>query len=210
MTNFLSTNFALTFGSNIKKHLRKKPPDCCLFSESGSQFKIHRELLGQTTFLRKIANSAKDCCIVPIEIFCPCSDKELGILVEFLYTGKIICDDVDVLSKSIDNLKEIFGFPNELPLWPAEDQDFSNDTSVCKIADFIIKYEQGQEENIDANQSESDDPDELEIDSNIGLEIEIEINRNIGLSNGKVNNEDTSILLKTSLISLLIIKIIQI
>ena len=86
MTNFLNRNFALTFGSNIKKLLRAKPPDCCLFSESGTQFKIHRDLLGQTTFLRKIANSAKDCCNVPIEIFCPCSDKELSILVEFLYT----------------------------------------------------------------------------------------------------------------------------
>ena len=192
MTNFLNRNFALTFGSNIKKHLRKIPPDCCLFSESGSPFKIHRELLGQTTFLRKIANSGKDCCYVPIEIFCPCSDKELSILVEFLYTGKIICDDVEVLSKSIDNLKEIFGFPNELSLWP-EDQEFANDTPIDKIANFSIKEEQfDQEENIDSDQNESDNTDELEIDSNIGLEIEIEINRNIGLSNGKDNNEDTT------------------
>ena len=157
MANFLNRNFALTFGSNIKKHLRAKPPDCCLFSESGSEFKIHRELLGQTAFLRKILNSAKDCCVVPIEIFCPCSDKELGIIVEFLYTGKIICDDVDVLLKSIDNLKEIFGFPNELPLWP-EDQELANDTSVRKISDFIIKYEQGQEENIDTDHSDNDLP----------------------------------------------------
>ena len=189
---FLNRNFALTFGANIKKLLRAKPPDCCLFSESGSQFKIHRELLGQTTFLRKIANSAKDCCNVPIEIFCPCSDKELSILVEFLYTGKMICDDVEVLSKSIDNLKEIFGFPNELPLWP-EDQEFANDTPIDKIANFSIKEEQfDQEENIDTNQNESDDTDELDIDSNIGLEIEKEINRNIELSNGKENNEDST------------------
>ena len=153
MANFLNRNFVLTFGSNIKKHLRTKAPNCCLFSESGSQFKIHRELLGQTAFLRKILNSSKDCCCIPIEIYCPCSDKELGIIVEFLYTGKIICDDVDVLKKSIDNLKEIFGFPNKLPLWP-EDPD--PDTSVCKIADSIIKEKQGQEVNIDTDQSESD------------------------------------------------------
>ena len=189
MTNFLKRNFALTFGSNIKKHLRKNTPDCCLFSEGGSQFKIHRELLGQTTFLRKIANSAKHCCNVPIEIFCPCSDKELSILVEFLYTGKLICDDVEVLSKSIDNLKEIFGFPNELPLWP-EDQEFANDSPIDEIANFSIKEEQfDQEENIDTNQNESDDTD---IDSNIGLEIEKEINRNIRLSNGEENDEDFS------------------
>ena len=80
--------------------------------------------------------------------------------------------------------------PNELPLWP-EDQEIANDTPNNKIAGISIKEEQfDQEENIDTNQSESDDPDVLEIDSNIGLEIEIEINRNIGLSNGKDNNED--------------------
>ena len=142
--------------------------------------------------MRKIANSAKNCCNVPIEIFCPCSDEELCVLVEFLYTGKLICDDVEVLSKSIDNLKEIFGFRNELPLWP-EDQEFANDSPIDEIANFSIKEEQfDQEENIDTNQNESDDTDELEIDSNIGLEIEIEINRNIGLSNGKDNNEDTT------------------
>ena len=189
MTNFLDRNFALTFGSNIKKHLRKKQTDCCLFSESGSQFKIHRELLGQTKYLRKIANSTKESCNVPIEILCPCSDKELSILVEFLYTGQMICDDVEVLSKSIDNLKEIFGFPNELPLWPG-DQEFANDTPSDKIANFSIKREQfDQEENIDTIQNESDDTDELDIDSNIGLEIEIELNKNIGISNGKENNE---------------------
>jgi hypothetical protein len=155
MANFLNRNFALTFGSNIKKHLRSKPPDCCLFSESGSEIKIHRELLGQTAFLRKILNSAKDCCCIPIEIFCPCSDKELGIIVEFLYTGKIVCDDVDVLLKSIDNLKEIFGFPNELPLWPEDNNDFIIKEEPCDQAENI-NDDQG-ENGIDTRSQEPKD-----------------------------------------------------
>ena len=143
-------NVSLTFGSNIQKYLRKRPPDCCFFSESGSQFKIHRELLGQSAFLRKILNNAIDCCCTQIEILCPCSDKELDILVKFLYTGKLICDNVDDLLKSIDNLKEILGFPNELPLWP-EDQDLPNDSPINKFADFSVKEEpcDDPDENID-------------------------------------------------------------
>ena len=172
MTSFLNRNFALTFGSNIKKLWRAKPPDCCLFSESGTQFKIHRELLGQTAFLRKIANSAKDCCNVPIEIFCPCSDKELSIIVEFLYTGKIICDDVEVLSKSIDNLKEIFGFPNELPLWPEENNDFIIKEEPCDQAENI-NDDQG-ENGIDTRSQEPKDD----------LPVE-----HLNCSNGKTNPE---------------------
>ena len=72
-------NVSLTFGSNIKKYLRKRPPDYYFFSENGSQFKIHRELLGQNAYLRQILNSAKYCGFAAIEICCPCSDKELQV-----------------------------------------------------------------------------------------------------------------------------------
>ena len=33
----------------------------------------------------------------------------------YIFTGEIVCNDLDDLLKTIDNLKEIFGFPNELP-----------------------------------------------------------------------------------------------
>ena len=144
MAYFVNRNHILTFGTNSKKYLKLHPPDCCLYSEDGSKFKIHKELLGQTAFLRKILDSTKSCCCVAIQILCPCSEKELGLLVKFLYTGKIICDEVDDLDKTIDNLKEIFGFPNELPLWPEENND------------FIIKEEPcDQEENVDDDQGEN-------------------------------------------------------
>ena len=138
MAYFVNRNHTLTFGTNSKKYLRLHPPDCCLYSEDGSKFEIHKELLGQTEFLRKIVDSTKNCCCaVAIQILCPCSEKELGLLVKFLYTGKIICDEVDDLDKTIDNLKEIFGFPNELPLWPEDNNDFIIKEEPCDQAENI-------------------------------------------------------------------------
>ena len=54
----------------LDKYLKKKPPDCVLYSEDGTEFKIHKELLGQTDFLRKILSSAKNKCCKIIEILC--------------------------------------------------------------------------------------------------------------------------------------------
>ena len=130
---------------NSKKYLKARPPDCCIYSEDGSQFKIHREQLCQNEFLSKILDGAKDCCCSVIEIFCPCSDKELVLLVKFLYTGEIVCDNVDDLTKTIDNLKEIFGFPNELPLWP---EDIPNDTSNHNLGNSIVKEQSSDQPEI--------------------------------------------------------------
>ena len=172
MAYFVNINHTLTFESNSKKYLRLHPPDCCLYSEDGSKFVIHKELLGQTGFLRKILDSTKNCCCVAIQILCPCSEKELGLLVKFLYTGKIICDEVDDLSKTIDNLKEIFGFPNELPLWPEENNDFIIKEEPCDKAENI-NDDQG-ENGIDTRSQEPKDD----------LPVE-----HLKCSNGKTNPE---------------------
>ena len=39
---------------------KKKPKDCILYSEEGTGFEIHKELLGQTEFMRKLLKTAKD------------------------------------------------------------------------------------------------------------------------------------------------------
>ena len=39
-----------------------KESDCVLYSEEGNEFNIHKEVLGQTDFLRKILSSSKDDC----------------------------------------------------------------------------------------------------------------------------------------------------
>ena len=106
-----------TIEDYLDKYLKKKPPDCILYSEDGTEFHIHKELLGQTDFLRKIISSAKEKCCEIIEILCPCSREELKHLVEFLCTGEIRCEKkVGPPSKILDNLTKIFGFPENLKI----------------------------------------------------------------------------------------------
>ena len=164
MANFKNRNHALTFGSSIKSFLRAKPKDCCLYSEDGSQFKIHKEILGQSAFLRKILDSAKDSCCVAVDIFFPCSHKELGLIVKFLYTGKIVSDDVDDLSKTIENLKEILGFPKDLSFWP-EDRVIPSDTLLYltlnhNVANLSVKEQPSDQPENDENDNDTNLPEE--------------------------------------------------
>ena len=84
---------------NLDIYLKSKTTDCILYAEDGSKFKIHREVLGQTEFLRKILFSAKEHCREILEVLCPCSKDELSHLVNFLYDGEIRCKE------EIDSLK---------------------------------------------------------------------------------------------------------
>ena len=162
MANFKNRNHALTFGSSIKSFLKAKPKECCLYSEDGSQFKIHKEILGQSSFLRKILDSAKDSCCVVVDIFFPCSHKELGLIVKFLYTGKIVSDDVDDLSKTIENLKEILGFSNELSFWP-EDRVIPSDTLLYLTLNHNVA-------NLSVKEQPSDLPENDENDNDTNLQ----------------------------------------
>ena len=164
MALLVNRNHNLTFGTGSKKYMKARQPDCCIYSEDGSQFKIHRELLCQTAFLRKILNDRKDCCCSEIEIFCPCSEKELGLLVKFLKTGNVVSDNVDDLNKTIYNLNEIFGFSNEiLRLWPTKKKKSANNASSLSVKEEPfdpkkdIYTDQGENENdSDSNESEKD------------------------------------------------------
>ena len=92
----------------------KKIPDCVLFSEEGTKFEIHKELLSQTQFLRNILVSVQDQCCGIIEILCPCSTKYLENLVHFLYHGEIRCRNEFESFEILDGLNNIFGFPKQL------------------------------------------------------------------------------------------------
>ena len=97
-------------------YLKNKSRDCILYSEDGSKFKVHKELFGQTDFLRKILSSTKEHCCGTIEVFCPCSKEELSHLVNFLYDGEIHCEGESDSLKIVKNLQKIFGFPRNLDL----------------------------------------------------------------------------------------------
>ena len=95
---------------------------------------IHKELLGQTEFLREVLKSAKNQCCGKIEIFCPCSKEELTKIVHFLYHGEINCEDVFESFGIQEDLNKIFGFPENLNL---NDQIASllNDPMLSSILD---------------------------------------------------------------------------
>ena len=171
MAYLVNRNHTLTFGTNSKKYLRLHPTDCCLYSQDGSRFEIHKEVLGQTAFLRKSLESTKNCCCVAIQILCPCSEKELDLLVKFLYTGKIVSDDVDDLSKTIENLKEILGFPKELSFWP-EDRVIPSDTLLYLTLNHNVA-------NLSVKEQPSDQPENDENDNDTNLqEPEIDLQKN--------------------------------
>ena len=96
------------------KYVAKKPVDCILYSEYGSQFKIHKEIFGQTEFMRQILKSAKEQSCSMIEIFCPCQKGDLQNLVKFLYNGEIDYDNDIGCYVIFDNLSQIFGFAKDM------------------------------------------------------------------------------------------------
>ena len=56
---FVNENFCSTIENYKELYFMKKSPDCVLYSEEGTKFEIHRELLGSTPFLRNILHSAQ-------------------------------------------------------------------------------------------------------------------------------------------------------
>ena len=60
----MSKKFKFDHSSTIidymETYFKKKPKDCILYSEDGTGIEIHKELLGQTEFMRKLLKSAKD------------------------------------------------------------------------------------------------------------------------------------------------------
>ena len=100
----------------MDSYLKNKSEDCILYSEDGGKFKVHKEMFGQTRFLREILSSTNERCCGKIEVFCPCSKGELGHLVNFLYDGEIHCEQEFDSLKILENLNKIFGFSKNLPI----------------------------------------------------------------------------------------------
>ena len=96
--------------------LRNKETDCFLYSEEGTKFYIHSEVLYQTKLTRDILRSAYHICCQGLEIFCPCSAIELKSIIDFLYSGRIPYQKETEVANLQDNLKQIFGFPKNLSL----------------------------------------------------------------------------------------------
>merc|ERR1712083_580778 len=94
-------------------YFKQVPPDCTLFSEDGFEIPVHKELLYQTRFLRRMLKSA-NMDNFKIEIMIPSiSKEELKSMINFLYSGKMYCPDQTFATQVFDNLTELFGFPSK-------------------------------------------------------------------------------------------------
>jgi len=112
LKNINSAELSSLFGG----YLKQQSTDCILYSNDGNEFKIHKEVLGQTAFMRGMLNSIKDGCCSKIEIICPCSKEEISKIVHFMYYGEILCEDVFESFTIQEDLNKIFGFPESLNL----------------------------------------------------------------------------------------------
>jgi len=127
-----------SFEAYLDLYLKNKSTDCILYSKDGSKLRVHKELFGQTDFLREILSSTKEHFCSTIEVLIPCSKVELKHLVNFLYDGEIHCENESDSLKVIENLQKIFGFPGNLDLSYPNQTFF---TSVNNIEAMTITEE---------------------------------------------------------------------
>ena len=100
--------------SHMDAYFKQKPPDCSFFSQDNFEFPVHKEVLYQTKYLREMTKSVdNNSCCCKIEMLFPSLKKdELGIIVEFLYSGKISCPQKPMVTQTCTNLSQLFGFPS--------------------------------------------------------------------------------------------------
>ena len=113
MTCVVVSKAPLVLVKNMESYFNQNPPDCSLFSQDNFEFPVHKEVLFQTRYLcEMIKNTTSDSCCCKIEILCLSISKEvLQIMVDFLYSGKITCDDQKLASQVCKCLNAVFGFP---------------------------------------------------------------------------------------------------
>ena len=114
MGTILYNKEPLALVNSMESYFKERPPDCSLFSQDNFGIPVHKEVLYQTPFLRRMIRSFNmDSCCSKIEILCPSLSREdLGAVVQFLYSGKISRFDSAVESKLSNILTELFGFPS--------------------------------------------------------------------------------------------------
>ena len=129
MFHLVNTHQNSDFYNNFEIFLKNKTPDCIIYSEDGARFRTHKELFGQTKFMRELLKS-QSCCGL-LEVILPCSKEELGPLINFLNEGKIECNKKIDYLKIIDNLNKILGYSDDYI------DNFHNQSLFTKKEDFL-------------------------------------------------------------------------
>ena len=134
MVKLMKNDFHGINGDFIKSFYSKKQADCILYSNEGSQFEIHKEILCQSKFMCNLLSDSEWFCCQNLEIFLPCSANELKYLVTFLYEGQINCESETNCQQILENLSKIFGFPTETFVEECQKQfRINEDTNVIGI-----------------------------------------------------------------------------
>ena len=172
-----------------------KESDCILYSEDGHEFRIHKEILSQTRKMQNILSSSKEGCCGTMQIFCPCSKDEMDYIVKFLYTGTISYDKEMDLFKILDNLTEIFGFPDNL--FSEEDcnkaliLDEASDIEIVEeleIADECHRKASNQTNNHDCEYFTPENSDKKKLDKTLKKQISDTVSKtNMGAFNDYVD-----------------------
>merc|ERR1719369_765877 len=105
MFHLVNTYRNSDFHNYLEIFLKNKTPDCIIYSEDGARFRTHKELFGQTKFMRELLKS-QSCCGM-MEVILPCSKEELFPLINFLSEGKIECNKKIDYLKIFENLNKI-------------------------------------------------------------------------------------------------------
>jgi hypothetical protein len=113
MTCMVLNKAPISLVKNMKSYFKQNPPDCSLFAQDNFEFPVHKEVLFQARYLHEmIKNTTSDSCSCKIEILCQSISKEmLQIMVDFLYSGKISCDNQKLCIQACKCLNTVFGFP---------------------------------------------------------------------------------------------------
>ena len=111
MFHLVDNHRSVDIHNSFEIFLKNKTPDCIIYSEDGAKFRTHKELFGQTKFMRELLKS-QSCCGL-LEVILPCSKEELGHLINFLHDGKIECEKKIDSLKIIENLNKILGYPDD-------------------------------------------------------------------------------------------------
>lgn len=133
MVNFANKNHITTIEDCLDVYLKDKPANCILYSQDGGIVKIHKEILIQTNFLREILSSTKEHCCGKINISCPCTQKELEHLANFLYDGEIQYENDNDCIEIQENLHKIFGFSKDLMFNHSVSEKYPENTDIKNV-----------------------------------------------------------------------------
>ena len=118
--------------------------------------------------MRNIFIDSKDTCCREIDIFSPCSTEELNIITSFLYCDENSFDTAINVTKTMNILTKIFGFPDHL--FYVNDESILNKPKLSKIKEEFdpdldnnsLEYNISNPSNLDNNMSIKSEVDPLE------------------------------------------------